>query len=68
MQRSGWQTSDFFLEWLQHFQKNVPRQVSPKNSHLLLLDGHASHVTGEAMILAMQMDLQIALLPYHSSR
>ena len=63
----GGRPQSFFLEWLQHFQKNVLGGVSPENPHFLLLDGHASHVTEEAVILAMQMGLQIALLPPHSS-
>jgi hypothetical protein len=33
----------------------------------LLLDGLASHLTEEAVMLGMQMGLQIALLPPHSS-
>jgi hypothetical protein len=53
---------------LQHFQNIVPRRVSLENPHLLLLDGHSSHLIEEAMMLGMHMGLQIALLPPHSSR
>jgi hypothetical protein len=67
MQRNGWQTSEHFIDWLQHFQTTVPGGVSLENPHLLLLDGHASHLTKEAIMLGMQMGLQIALLPPHSS-
>lgn len=67
MQAHGWMTKDLFLEWLRHFRESVPGGVSTSNPHLLLLDGHCSHLDEEAIILARGMGLQIALLPPHSS-
>ena len=41
--------------------------ISAENRHLLVLDGHNSHVTLEVVILAMNSGLDIISLPSHTS-
>ena len=38
-----------------------------ENPHLLLLDGHGSHMNEEAILLARSMGLEMACIPPHSS-
>jgi len=40
----AWMTKELFLNWLCHFATSVPSGVSPENIHLLILDGHGSHM------------------------
>jgi hypothetical protein len=49
MQPKAWMTGHLFKSWIRHFVKNVRDcglQISPCCRHLLILDGHGSHVTG----------------------
>ena len=41
--------------------------ISAENRHLLVLDGHNSHVTLEVVTLAMNFGLDIISLPSHTS-
>ena len=41
--------------------------INAENRHLLVLDGHNSHVTLEIMTLAMNSGLDIISLPSHTS-
>lgn len=41
--KSGWMTSDIFLDVIKHFQKCV--RASPTNKVLLVLDNHESHIS-----------------------
>ena len=45
---NGWINKEIFLVWLQHFVDSIP----PVRPVLLILDGHSSHVTIEAIELA----------------
>ena len=66
-QENGYMTSEIFLEWLDHFKNNVPGGMSKENKHLLILDGHASHVTNEAINFGRENGLDILTLPSHCS-
>ena len=66
-QKNGYMTSKFFLDWLQHFNKNVLRGISRENKHLLILDGHCSHVTREVVLFGLEIGLEILTLPAHST-
>ena len=66
-QENGYVTSEIFLEWLGHFKNNVPGGMSKENKHLLILDGHASHVTNEAIRFGRENGLDILTLPSHYS-
>ena len=58
---------ELFVDFLKHFKKCVPGGVSVKNPHLLLLDGHGSHMSEEAILLARSMGLEMSCIPPHSS-
>jgi len=49
MQKKTWLTSFLFKEFFTLFKKYVPGGVSITNQHLLILKGHGSHVTLEAI-------------------
>ena len=42
---SGWLNTELFLTWLQYFNESIP----PSRPVLLILDGHSSHVSIEAI-------------------
>jgi hypothetical protein len=44
-------TAHLFKAWIDHFVKHVNKRngISPMNRHLLILDGHGSHVTMEVV-------------------
>ena len=59
-------TSEIFLEWLGHFVKNILGGISNDNKHLLIFDGHASHVTIEAIYYGLEVGLDILTNPFHT--
>ena len=62
---NGYMTAEIFLEWLVHFKNNVPGGMSKENQHSLILDGHTSHVTNEAILFGRENGLDIPTLPSH---
>ena len=67
MSPQGWTDHELFFEWLsKQFTKSIP----PSRPVLLLLDGHSSHFTLEAMKFAAENEIILFLLatPYHSCR
>ena len=48
--KSGWMDTNLFVRWMEHFIDTV--KPSPKEPHLLLLDGHMSHKSFAVMDLA----------------
>ena len=69
MQPNAWMTKWLFQSWISHFIGTLTKTVgiSAENRHLLVLDGHNSHVTLEVVILAMNSGLDIISLPSHTS-
>jgi hypothetical protein len=53
MQTKAWMTSFLFKEFLSFFKDYVQGGISQTNHHLLILDGHGSHVTLKAIEQAM---------------
>ncbi len=49
------------------FKKYVPSGVFLTNQHLLILDGHGSHVTLETIEQAQDFGLDMITLPSHTS-
>ncbi len=49
MQSKAWMTTFIFKEFWFFFKKLVPSGISINNRHLLILDGHGSHVTLKAI-------------------
>ena len=66
-QENGYMTEEIFLEWLEHFKNNVLGGITKENKHLLILDGHISHVTNEAIKVGTENGLDILTLPSHCS-
>jgi hypothetical protein len=47
--------------------RSIPRSLSQQNKHLLILDGHGSHVTLEAIKQTYEARLNMITLPSHTS-
>ncbi|KAM3613624.1 uncharacterized protein V6R79_002528 [Siganus canaliculatus] len=63
---NGWITSDLFLEWAQMFVDYLPKD-DPK-PHLLLLDGHSSHVYNTEFIKLMKSkNVHVMCYPSHTT-
>jgi len=67
MQETTWMTSFLFKEFFTLFKKYVPSGMSFINQHLLVLDGHGSHVTLETIKQAQDFGLDMITLPFHTS-
>ena len=57
--------AEVFITWLKHFQKWT--HSSPSNPQLLLLDGHHSHKTLEAIDFAREHGIDMLTFPPHTS-
>lgn len=62
---SGWMDSTLFLQWLRHFCDNIG--CIPQRPHILILDGHHSHKTLEAVLLAKERGVIMITIPPHCS-
>ena len=69
MQPNAWMTRWLLESWISHFIECLKRGlgIDLNNRHLLVLNGHNSHVTLEVMKIAMQFGLDIISLPSHTS-
>jgi hypothetical protein len=70
MQPKAWMTGHLFKSWIRHFVKNVKDyglDISPSRRHLLILDGHGSHVTVDVVKTARSVGLDLLTLPSHTS-
>jgi hypothetical protein len=65
MQSKAWMTVHLFKAWIGHFIKNVREcglEMSPSCCHLLILDGHGSHVTMDVAKTARAVGLDFLTL------
>jgi hypothetical protein len=69
MQAKAWMTGFLFSSWIAHFVKALENRggIFPTNRHLLILDGHNSHVTLDVVYKAKQNGLDLLTLPSHTS-
>ena len=69
MQPRAWMTSYLFSAWISHFIESVQRMggISTDQRHLLILDGHASHITFDVVQEAREAGLDLLTLPSHTS-
>jgi hypothetical protein len=69
MQPRAWMTSYLFSAWISHFIECVQRTggISAQQRHLLILDGHSSHVTFDVVREARAARLDLLTLPSHTS-
>nr|XP_047146869.1 uncharacterized protein LOC124819373 [Hydra vulgaris] len=63
--QSGYIDQEIFIAYLHHFNEFCTKVNGKKV--LLFLDGHKSHVTIEAIELAIKMDIEIICIPPHST-
>ena len=69
MQQNTWMTRWLFESWISHFiecLKKDPR-IDLTNRHLLILDGHNSHVILEVVKISMQSTLDFISFSSHTS-
>jgi len=67
MQKRAWMFSFLLKKFLAFFNKLVLSGLSITNQHLLILDGHANHVTLETIKHAQEFGLNMITLPSHTS-
>jgi hypothetical protein len=60
-------TTFLVKEFLYFFKRSIPSEISITNMHLLILDGHGSHVTLEAIEQAKEFGFDMITLPSHTS-
>ncbi|XP_047141250.1 uncharacterized protein LOC101238262 [Hydra vulgaris] len=60
---SGWTDSTLFLKWLEHFALHTSASIS--NLKLLIVDGHHSHKTLEAIDFCRDHGIAMITLPPH---
>ena len=69
MQPNSWMTKWLLQSWISHFIEGLKRGlgIDQIQRHLLILDGHNSHMTLEIVRVSMQFGLDIvSLLSYTS--
>ena len=69
MQPLVWMTGYLFSVWILNLIESVQSRggISKKNMHLLILDGHSSHVTLDVVQEARALGLDLLTLPSHTS-
>jgi hypothetical protein len=67
VQENGWMTQDIFKDYLDRFIKFVTRTRKEGARTLLLVDGHKSRVSLEAIKLAFDNGVDIFLFPPHTT-
>jgi hypothetical protein len=66
-QKKLWMTFFSFKELFSFFKKSIASGISQTNHHLLILDGHSSHiVTLETIKQAQAFKLDMIILPSHT--
>jgi len=60
---NGWSDGNIFLKWLAHFADTI--KCSKEDPHLLLLDGHVSHKTLDAVLFARERGIVMLSFPPH---
>jgi hypothetical protein len=68
-QEHGCQCKTFFLfkEFLSFFVSLILKGIFQSNMHILILDRHGSHVIQKAIKQAQTLELDIVILPSHTS-
>jgi hypothetical protein len=67
MQSKAWMTTFLFKEFMFFFKRSIPSKISITNRHMLILDGHGSHVALQAIEQAQEFGLDMITLPSHTS-
>ena len=64
---SGWMMDTNFESWIEHTFIPYVKEVCPGNTHVLIFDGHNSHLTYRTIKLAIDNDIIIICLPPNTS-
>ena len=64
---NAWMTKELFMNWLCHFASSIPGGVSHENRHLLIFDGHGSHIALQTVEAANTMGIDLLTLPAHTT-
>ena len=69
MQPEAWMTHFLFSNWITHFVNYLSTRggISRERRHLLVVDGHNSHVTLNVVMKAMDVGLDLLTLPSHTT-
>jgi hypothetical protein len=64
---NGWTSNIHGLEWLQRSFEPATREKANGRKRLLIADGHDSHVSGNFLAHCLNNDIELLLLPPHTS-
>jgi hypothetical protein len=65
---SGWTSNYHGMEWIKHFEARTRENLqSPGEYHLIICDGHDSHISVGMVNFCIQHCIDLLLLPPHSS-
>ena len=64
---SGWTSNYLAMEWLEHVFHPTTLPTDPPHRRLLILDGHGSHVQSPFVAFCMAHNIDLMVLPPHSS-
>ena len=59
----AWMIKELDLNWICHFTIFIPGVVSHKNRHLLIFDGHGSHIVVQTIEDAHRLGIDLLTLP-----
>ena len=63
----GWTTDSHGFEWIQTVFEPLTRPADPSERRLLIMDGHSSHMTAKFIALCMDSNIDMLILPPHTS-
>ena len=64
----GWTSNDLGVQWLQKvFDKHTKAKVGQSRRHLLIVDGHSSHVNLSFLEYAHENKIIVLVLPPHTT-
>jgi hypothetical protein len=69
MSKKAWMTACLFSAWIDHFIVALRNHnsISLASPHLLIVDGHSSHITIDVVEKARAVGLHLLMLPSHCS-
>jgi hypothetical protein len=69
MQSNAWMNAYLFNKWMDHFIEAMKKKggISLIQRHLMILDGHNSHVILDVIVKANEAGLDMVTLPSHTS-
>lgn len=64
----GWTNNYHGMQWIKHFESATQYKLqSPEEYRLLICDGHDSHISADFVAFCIQKNVDVILLPPHSS-